>query len=251
LRTTTHFTLALLAAIFVSVPASAADLRLRFATFDDSTAETRLAADDEEDEEEDEKSSKKKGKRSAKKSSSSDGGGVNIGTQSSQAGVSPQGLKMGVGLQIGSPTGLTGKYMLTGNQGVVGGIGAGLGGLSLHVDYLWHPQILATAEPFKLSWYIGAGGWLGFFPYPNGIPGIGYFGPNFAYGYYNGHVAFLYLPYNFLWFAPSFAIRVPLGLSVALRQLPIEFYAGLTPSLLIFPGVGFGLGGEIGGRIYF
>jgi len=254
---TNLFSLLVCAAIsLLAIDVRAADLRLRSGWLDADEPGQRLAKDDDDDDDDDEdskkkKSSKKKSGKSTSSGSGSSSSGVNIGSQSSAGGVSPEGKQMGVGLQIGSPTGLTGKYMLTGNQGVVAGVGAGLGGLSVHLDYLWHPQVLAVADPFRLSWYLGLGGWLGFFPYPNGVPGLGYFGPNFAYGYYNGHLAFMYLPYNLLWFAPSFAVRVPLGLSLALRQLPIEIYGGLTPSVLVFPGIGFGLGGEIGGRIYF
>jgi hypothetical protein len=166
--------------------------------------------------------------------------------------VAPMGLNMGVGLQIGNPTAVTAKYMLTYNQGIGGGVGAGLGGVSLHVDYLWHPHVLARGEPFRLSWYIGGGGWLGFFPSLGGaIPlGLIYTGP-FLTGYYNGHVGFVYVPAPFVWFMPSVAVRVPIGMSLALNELPIEIYGGVAPSVLLFPGLGLGIGFEVGARFYF
>ena len=170
---------------------------------------------------------------------------------SGRSSVSPEGRTIGFGLQIGSPTALTMKFMVTGNQGVVAGIGGGLGGLSLHVDYLWHPSVIVGTDALTLSWYVGLGGWLGFLPTIPGFALLGPLGPKSGVGYYNGHFGFVYLPDNYLWYAPSFAVRVPLGLSLAFNSLPIEIYGGLTPSLLIFPGFGFGMGGELGARVYF
>lgn len=169
---------------------------------------------------------------------------LNVGAVDGAAiGVAPQGRQMAIGLQLGSPTAVTFKYMLTGDQAIAAGLGVAIHGLSLHVDYLWHPHVLATADPFKLSWYVGLGVWLGLSPWDAFqtradvfYTRSGYFG----YGYW-----------PFAYGGVSVAARVPIGLSLALNQLPLEFYIELDPSLLVFPAFGFGIGGTIGFRFYF
>ena len=59
----------------------------------------------------------------------------------------------GLGLMIGAPTGLSGKYFLTESTALdfgVGGIGyyRGRDGLHLHADHLWHPLSLVSDEAF-------------------------------------------------------------------------------------------------------
>jgi len=74
----------------------------------------------------------------------------------------------GLGLMLGAPTGLSGKYFLGPDTALDFGIGAigyyrGHDGLHLHADFLWHPLVLAKAEPFWLPLYGGVGGRLFFF----------------------------------------------------------------------------------------
>ena len=69
----------------------------------------------------------------------------------------------GLGIMLGAPTGLSGKYFLGPSTAIDFGIGAigGYGrrdGLHLHADYLWHPLSLVSAEPFELPLYFGIGG---------------------------------------------------------------------------------------------
>ena len=69
----------------------------------------------------------------------------------------------GLGLILGAPTGLSGKYFLTGDTaldfglGFVGSYRRGGTGLHLHGDFLWHPVNLAETEPFYLPLYFGVG----------------------------------------------------------------------------------------------
>jgi hypothetical protein len=166
------------------------------------------------------------------------GGPVSVGAYGGRA-VSPQGRTFGIGLQLGSPTALTIKYMLTGDQGIVAGIGGSPGyyfdghfALSIHADYLWHPHVLAAAPPFRLSWYLGGGLQALVF----GVYGR----RNYAgYSYFNGYDGF------------GLIGRVPLGLDLAFTQIPFEIYVELVPAVVIFPYIGFGIGGAIGGRFYF
>ena len=155
------------------------------------------------------------------------------------AGSTPQGRTFGLGLQIGYPTAITIKYMLRPDQGIVAGLGGFSGfayssaALSLHVDYVWHPTTLTSGEQFVLSWYIGRGGNVIIFNNPRQKPFIA------SFNYY-------YFPTN-IWLAA----RVPLGVNLALTQLPFEIYLEAVPSILLFPGISFGLGAAIGGRFYF
>ncbi len=152
--------------------------------------------------------------------------------------VSPMGKQIGVGLQVGAPTALTGKLMLAPNQGLVAGIGAGYGfffhpALSIHLDYLYHPSILASTNAFTLSWFIGGGAWLGIW---DGGRRNRFLVPGYQYNY--GTPLLL-------------AVRVPIGLNLAFNELPIELYLEGVPALGIFPAVTFGIGIAAGARFYF
>jgi hypothetical protein len=73
---------------------------------------------------------------------------------------SPQNRTLGLGLQLGAPTAITGKYLLARDQAVVVGIGAGLGWnfrFDLFGDYLFFPSRLATGDEYVLTWYLGGG----------------------------------------------------------------------------------------------
>jgi hypothetical protein len=67
----------------------------------------------------------------------------------------------GLGLMIGSPTGLSLKYYLgRSGQAIDGGLGMGFGGyggLHIHADYLWHPVMLTRASGFNLPLHFGIG----------------------------------------------------------------------------------------------
>lgn len=170
-------------------------------------------------------------------SSSSSAGGGYSSFSGGAGGVAPMGKTFGVGLQLGAPTAVTGKFMLTPESGLVVGLGAGYGfffdpALSLHVDYLYHPGILFQNEGVKMSWFIGGGGWVGLYQsrrYNYVVPG---------YAYYYGSPLFL-------------AARLPIGISLALQSVPLEFYLEGVPALSIFPVISFGLGLAGGVRFYF
>jgi hypothetical protein len=69
----------------------------------------------------------------------------------------------GLGLMVGAPTGLSGKYFLSESTALdfgVGGIGyyRGRDGIHLHADHLWHPFSLVSDPAFELPFYVGVGG---------------------------------------------------------------------------------------------
>ena len=173
--------------------------------------------------------------------SSSSSSGTGNAPQFAEAGAAstPQGKVFGVGLQLGYPTAITVKYMLRPDQGIVAGLGGftgfdyGAGALSLHVDYLWHPNLLTQGEAYAVTWYIGGGGNIVIFNNPR------------QRAYLTG-VTYYYYPTN-IWLAA----RVPFGINLALTQLPFEIYLEAAPELLLFPSVSFGMGAAIGGRAYF
>jgi hypothetical protein len=68
----------------------------------------------------------------------------------------------GLGLQLGAPTGLTAKLYL--NQPFALQMGLGFvddfddeDGLHVHLDFIWHPAILAREAAFTLPFYLGVG----------------------------------------------------------------------------------------------
>lgn len=145
--------------------------------------------------------------------------------------VSPQGKSLGLGVQLGAPTSLNLKLMLSDTNAVVVGLGGGIwydASLSLHADYLWHPFV-AQFDDGAFSAYIGVGAWTS----------LGYEGQR--YGYYR---PFASGPF-------SAGARLPLGLTVAFNQVPVEVFGEIVPAVALFPGIGvFGQGG-LGARFYF
>ena len=68
----------------------------------------------------------------------------------------------GLGLMLGVPSGLSGKYFVGRDQAFDFGVGVigryrNRDGLHLHFDYLWHPVVIAKTEPFELPLYFGLG----------------------------------------------------------------------------------------------
>jgi hypothetical protein len=68
----------------------------------------------------------------------------------------------GLGLIVGSPTGLSAKlYLASRGHAIDAAVGLttiGADGLHVHADYLWHPFILARESSFDLAAYVGIGG---------------------------------------------------------------------------------------------
>ena len=72
-----------------------------------------------------------------------------------------EGGPFGLGVIIGSPTGASIKLYLNRENAIDAALGLsvlGAGGLHAHVDYLWHPLMLARDDAFYLPLYLGVGG---------------------------------------------------------------------------------------------
>ena len=68
----------------------------------------------------------------------------------------------GLGLMLGAPTAIAGKYYYASDKAFDFGVGAmryyrHRDGLHLHVDHLWHPVSLASTAAFELPLYVGLG----------------------------------------------------------------------------------------------
>ena len=143
----------------------------------------------------------------------------------------------GAGLELGNPTGLTAKYFLSPSGALDFGLGAygdygfrnrGYGnGLSIYMDYLWHPLSLVSAEAFELPLYIGVGGRLWSFDYPGN-----------AYGR-----------------DTVLGLRVPLGISFDMNNIPFDFFFQFTYTVDLYEGYGSNfysyIDGSIGARYWF
>jgi hypothetical protein len=114
----------------------------------------------------------------------------------------------GLGLELGVPTGLNGKYFYDSSRAFDFGIGDAFGfnghdGLHLYVDHLWHPVSLASTPDFELPFYVGVGGrfW------------------EFGYDDANNTTAY------------AFGFRVPIGLALDFNNLPLDIFGQIVPVL--------------------
>lgn len=139
----------------------------------------------------------------------------------------------GLGLELGEPSGINGKYFYAPDKAIDFGIGAiygsyrGGNGFHLYVDHLWHPVTLVRAEAFQMPFYIGVGGrfW------------------SFCDGCVNGSNA------------SAIGVRVPFGISFDFNNVPIDVYVQLVFVADIFvhyrDSFGPGLDGGVGIRFWF
>jgi hypothetical protein len=138
----------------------------------------------------------------------------------------------GLGLELGGPTGLNGKYFLSDDGALNFGLGVdgyayryrGRDGLHIYLDYLWHPVSLANPDAFQLPLYIGIGGRL------------------WDFGDRDGD-------------ALAFGVRVPIGVAFDFNNVPLDIFIQLTPTLDFYRGyvdsAGFWFDFSVGIRYWF
>lgn len=152
---------------------------------------------------------------------------------------SPEGRRLGVGLELGWATAPTAKLMLTPEQAVRASVGAFSGlalsepSFSLSVDWLYHPIAIAKSNVWVLHTHVGAGGALVVLP----IAGKRTTLP--AALYHRGPTQ--------LWTG----LRLPVGVDLAFNALPVDIVFDVVPTVLTFPGVGVGVGATLGARWWF
>lgn len=122
--------------------------------------------------------------------------------------------KFGVGIVVGTPTGLSGKYFLEDKKHAIdGSFSISSNFLYSHVGYLWHNfQVFGKVEEGQLPLHYGLG-----------IITMG------------GH----------------FGIRGVMGVSYIFKNYPFDLFIELTPVLAIVPKTEAFLSGGIGGRYFF
>lgn len=139
----------------------------------------------------------------------------------------------GLGLVLGEPTGVTGLYKLGGNTAIDGAIGLddfGFDGVYLHADFLFVLPDLLSSQTAGLRPYLG----------PGAFAIIGDDGDNSGKG--NGGDS-----------GGGFGLgaRVPFGLSLEFRRVPLQLFLEVAPQLQFVPEFDFGLGGALGFRYFF
>lgn len=122
----------------------------------------------------------------------------------------------GLGLELGVPTGLTGKYFVSPSGALDFGIGAIYShyyygdGLHLYADYLWHPVSLASTPAFELPFYVGVGLRYWDFEYcDRQVCGYG---------------------------GSAVGVRVPLGLAFDFNNTPLDIFVQLVPVIDFLDG---------------
>jgi hypothetical protein len=123
----------------------------------------------------------------------------------------------GLGLELGAPSGITGKLFLSDSGALQFGLGAIYGhyyggdGLHLYVDYVMHPIVLASTDAFELPFYVGVGGRFWDFDYCRAARDCGYGGT-------------------------VFGVRVPLGLAFDFNRVPLDIFIQLVPTIDFYRG---------------
>jgi hypothetical protein len=133
--------------------------------------------------------------------------------------VAGQAGDFGVGVILGSPTGLSAKYWLSRITAIDGAVAWHFGDpdqLQLHADYLYHLDLRGVGvSEGRLPFYLGAG--------------VRVLAGNDSEG----------------------AIRIPLGISYLTAQLPLEIFAELAPVVEFAPDTDADVEGGVGIRFYF
>src|SRR5262245_30014021 len=118
----------------------------------------------------------------------------------------------GLGLELGAPTGIVGKYFLSSDRALDFGVGDIYNyfnryGLHIYGDYLFHPVSLVSAADFELPLYVGIGARFWDFEDRGG-------------------------PVRDSAFALGF--RVPVGIAFDFNNVPLDIFVQVVPVLDLF-----------------
>jgi hypothetical protein len=147
----------------------------------------------------------------------------------------------GLGLMFGSPSGISGKYWLGQSTMALdfgvgifrGGYGNG-DGVGIHGDVLWHPALITANPTLDLPFYVGVG--FRFWDHDR------YRCDNNNRNCDDDHA--------------HVGIRVPLGIALVFRKVPIDVFFELAPTFDFLlddreDDIGLYISGAIGVRYYF
>jgi hypothetical protein len=129
------------------------------------------------------------------------------------------GKEKGLGISLGNPTGLNGKYWLSGERAVDGGVGLSFGkhsNFSMHSDYLFHNKgAFFFNDVYPLDLHYGIGGRMKF---SDDI---------------------------------KLGVRIPVGLSHRIENDNADIFGEVAPVINLVSGIGLELHLLIGARYYF
>ena len=135
---------------------------------------------------------------------------------------------------LGSPTGLSAKYWISGDRAIDGGLAWGVwrgSYIHLHADYLFHNMELLKVAKGKLPLYYGPGlrmrSWSG-----------GRYWHKGEWRDYDGSYVDL-------------GVRFPVGLAYLFDGAPVDVFVELVPTLDLIPATSFDLDAAIGARYWF
>ena len=122
---------------------------------------------------------------------------------------------LGLGIQLGQPMGVTGKYWLNSTTAVDGFMGYHFNhNFDMHADYLWHSFSSFDVQSGRMPFYLGAGGRVN------------------------------------LGNDSNFGLRLPLGVTYLLPNDPVEVYAEVAPVVRLLKNIGIDIDGAVGVRVY-
>lgn len=141
------------------------------------------------------------------------------------------GRPFGLGIQLGEPSGLTGKLYLGGRKNAIDfTVGAYYAdndrwsdGIYAQVAYHWHFTELARGHGVTIPARVGIGGF-------------------FTNGYYR---------WSDRYYDAVVGARVPFGIDFDLDRAPLQFYIEIAPQITVAPPFRVGFDGAIGVRYYF
>jgi len=122
----------------------------------------------------------------------------------------------GLGLEVGEPTGLTGKYFVSDSTALDFGVGWIYShyyygdGVHLYGDFLWHPTSLVSAAAFEMPFYVGLG--------------LRYW----DFDYCDNRVC----TYD----GSAIGLRIPVGIAFDFNNVPLDIFAQLVPVIDFIDG---------------
>ncbi|KAA0265805.1 MAG: hypothetical protein EDM75_01650 [Chlorobiota bacterium] len=124
----------------------------------------------------------------------------------------------GLGIIVGEPTGLSGKYYLSESHAIDGAVAWSFkkdAALHIHADYLYHDNSFLNVTKGRLPLYVGIGGRIK------------------------------------LQDKSRIGVRVPVGIAYEFPKAPVDVFVEIVPLLDIIPDTQFDFNGAIGVRYYF
>lgn len=144
----------------------------------------------------------------------------------------------GLGLVLGEPSGLTGKYWMDGAQAVQGHLAFSLDEhdrgrdyVVVIADYLYHIDVFnMRSSSVDLPIYVGIGGKVS----------IRTGDDRWCQEHHNSCDSDL-----------GVGVRIPIGLDLLLRKAPLEFFLEIVPGLRVIPSTDGDVDAGLGARYYF